>query len=264
MPDFEAGIAAGLAAESALRLLGPDRELANHELPTFYSYPADLTDTWLRANFITSLDGAATVEGLSGALAGPGDRAVFIVLRELADVVVVGAGTVRLEGYSGVHISVAQRQQRVARGQGEVPPLAIVTKSGRLDKDLGVFTRTEVPPLVLTCTAAVDETRQRLAGVAEVLDCSGEDPASVDEVEVLASLQARGLCRVLTEGGPMLLGAFIERGLLDELCLTISPCVVGGLARRIVAGRSQLLTRMRCAHVLSDDAGYLYTRYIKI
>lgn len=264
MPDFEAGIAAGLAAETALRLLGTDRELPNHELPHVYAYPANLNTAWLRANFITSLDGAATVEGLSGALAGPGDRAVFIVLRELADVVVVGAGTVRLEGYSGVQLSVAQRQQRVARNQGEVPPLAIVTKSGRLDKDLAVFTRTEVPPLVLTCTAAAGETRQRLAGLAEVLDCSDDDPASVDEVAVLNNLRARGLYRVLTEGGPMLLGAFIERGLLDELCLTISPCIVGGLARRIVAGRAQLLTRMRCAHVLSDDDGYLYTRYVKV
>lgn len=263
MPDFEAGIAAGLAAETALTLLGSDRELANHELPGFYAYPADLDGTWLRANFITSLDGAATVEGLSGTLAGPGDRAVFIVLRELADVIVVGAGTVRLEGYSGAQLSVAQRQQRVARNQGELPPLAIVTKSGRLDRDLAVFTRTEVPPLVLTCTAAAADTRRRLAGLAEVIDCSGSDPRSVDEATVLVRLQDRGLSRILTEGGPMLLGAFIERGLLDELCLTISPCVVGGLSRRIVTGQTQLLTRMRCAHVLTDDAGYLYTRYVK-
>ena len=69
--------------------------------------------------------------------------------------------------------------------------------------------------------------------------------------------------RVLTEGGPMLLGSFIQRDLLDELCLTIAPVLVGGLARRIATGPGQLLTRMRCAHVLTDDAGYLYTRYVK-
>jgi riboflavin biosynthesis pyrimidine reductase len=80
---------------------------------------------------------------------------------------------------------------------------------------------------------------------------------------LLAALAARGMRRILTEGGPMLLGAFIERGLLDELCLTIAPYLVGGLARRVATGPGQLLTRMRCAHILTDDAGYLYTRYVK-
>ena len=80
---------------------------------------------------------------------------------------------------------------------------------------------------------------------------------------MLANLAGRGLLRVLTEGGPMLHGSFIDRGLLDDLCLTIAPIVVGGLARRIATGPGQVLTRMRCAHMLTDDAGYLYTRYVK-
>jgi riboflavin biosynthesis pyrimidine reductase len=196
-------------------------------------------------------------------LAGPGDRVVFILLRELADVIVVGAGTVRIEGYSGAHLGIVERQQRQARGQSEVPQLAIVTKSGRIDRDLAVFTRTEVPPLVLTCASAADGTRQRLAGLAEVVDCSGDDPGMVDEAVLLASLADRGMRRILTEGGPMLLGSFIASNLLDELCLTIAPFVIGGLPRRIATGPGQLQTRMRCAHVLTDDAGYLYTRYVK-
>jgi riboflavin biosynthesis pyrimidine reductase len=253
----------GGAVETPLRLLESGRKVDDHDLPRLYGYPEQLDGIWVRANFITSVDGGATADGKSGALAGPGDRFVFNMLRELADVVVVGAGTVRMEGYSGAHLPVAQRQQRQARGQSEVPQLAIVTKSGRLDRDMGVFTRTEVPPLVLTCTAACDATRHRLAGLAEVVDCSGEDPGTVDEAALLAALGARGVRRVLTEGGPMLLGSFIQRDLLDELCLTIAPVVVGGLARRIATGPGQLLTRMRCAHVLTDDAGYLYTRYVK-
>jgi 5-amino-6-(5-phosphoribosylamino)uracil reductase len=160
-------------------------------------------------------------------------------------------------------VSVAQRQERQARKQSEVPQIAIVTKAGNLDRDLGVFTRTEVPPLILTCTTTCDATQHRLAGLAEVIDCSGDDPDNVDEATLLANLSARGLTRVLTEGGPMLLGSFIEREMLDELCLTIAPFVVGGLARRIADGPGQLLTRMRCAHVLTDDDGYLYTRYVK-
>ena len=256
MPDSSAGV-------PPFTLLGSQRELEDGELERLYGYPEEHDSTWLRANFITSLDGGATAEGKTGAMGGPGDKLVFNLLRELADVILVGAGTVRIEGYSGAHLSVAQRQERQARKQSEVPQIAIVTKAGHLDRDLGVFTRTEVPPLILTCTTACDATRRRLAGLAEVIDCSGDDPDNVDEATLLASLSARGLARILTEGGPMLLGALIEREMLDELCLTIAPFVVGGLARRIATGPGQLLTRMRCAHVLTDDAGYLYTRYVK-
>ncbi|MBW0018388.1 MAG: pyrimidine reductase family protein [Mycobacterium sp.] len=254
MPDSEA---------IRLKLLGSVNEIEDAELPRLYDYPEDLDGSYVRANFIASLDGGATADGKTGALGGPGDRFVFHLLRELADVVVVGAGTVRIEGYSGAKLDVARRQQRQARGQPEVPQLAVVTKTGRLDRDMPIFTRTEVPPLVLTCTEAADKTSHQLTGLADVVDCSGDDPANVDEAALLANLRARGLRRVLTEGGPMLLGSFIERDMLDDLCLTIAPYVVGGLARRIVTGPGQLMTRMRCAHVLTDDAGYLYTRYVK-
>jgi 5-amino-6-(5-phosphoribosylamino)uracil reductase len=245
-----------------LTLLGSTRELDDGDLPRLYDYP-EREGTWLRANFIASVDGGATADGSSGAMGGPGDRQIFNLLRELADVIVVGAGTVRIEGYSGAHLGVAERQERQARRQSEVPRLAIVTKSGRLDRDMGVFTRTEVPPLVLTCTAAAEETSRRLGDLCEVVDCSGDDPGKVDEVALLESLAARGMRRVLTEGGPTLLGTFVQRDMLDELCLTIAPYLVGGLARRIATGPGQVLTHMRCAHILTDDAGYLYTRYVK-
>ena len=257
MPASETG-----ATEIRLTQLGSTGELDDGELPRLYAYP-DRDRTCVRANFITSLDGGATADGKTAGLAGPGDRLVFNLLRELADVIVVGAGTVRIEGYSGAHVGAAQRQRRQARGQGEVPQLAIVSKSGRLDRDLAVFTHTEVPPLVLTCAAATDETRRRLGDLCEVVDCSGSDPGAVDETALLAILGARGMRRILTEGGPTLLGSLIESDLLDELCLTIAPYVVGGLARRIATGPGQLLIGMRCAHILTDDAGYLYARYVK-
>lgn len=244
-----------------LTMLGSTHRLDDGDLPELYAYPTD--GIWVRANFIASLDGAATVGGTTGELGGPGDRALFNLLRELADVILVGAGTVRIESYSGARPSVAQRQRRQARGQSEVPPLAIVTRSGNLDRDMQVFTRTEVPPLVLTCTAVAEVTQRRLAGLADVVDCSTGDPAAVDEAAVLAALTKRGLRRVLTEGGPMLFSSFLERGMVDELCLTIAPCVVGGQGERIATGPAQLVTQMRCAHILSDDDGYLYTRYVK-
>lgn len=243
-----------------LTLLGPARRVDDDDLPELYGYPTERL--WVRANFIASLDGAATVGGTTVQMGGPADRALFHLLRELADVILVGAGTVRVESYAGAHLSVTGRQRRQARGQSEVPPLAIVTKSGDLDPDMPVFTRTEVPPLVLTCTAVTEATRRRLAGLADVVDCSAGDPARVDEATLLAALTGRGLHRVLTEGGPMLFSSFVERGMLNELCLTIAPYVVGGQPRRIATGPGQLVSHMRCAHVLTDADGYLYTRYL--
>ncbi|OBJ17200.1 hypothetical protein A5621_26110 [Mycobacterium colombiense] len=249
-------------SETPLSLLGSVRGLDDGDLPRLYEYP-EHDGTWVRANFITSVDGGATTGGSSGAMGGPGDRFIFNLLRELADVIVVGAGTVRIEGYSGAQVGAAERQRRQGRGQSEVPQLAIVTGSGHLNRDMTVFTRTEVQPLVLTCTAAAEQTRRALSGLCEVLDCSGRDPEKVDEAALLAALGARGMRRILTEGGPTLLDSLMQRDMLDELCLTIAPCLVGGQAPRIATGSGQLLTRMRCAHVLTDDAGYLYTRYVK-
>src|SRR6202046_3345504 len=254
MADVSADSAGGLK----LRLLGSTRDLDGSALPDLYGHPTDHDGVWLRANFIASLDGGATFGGKSGQLGGPGDRAVFHVLREVADVILVGAGTVRAEGYSG-----ARRNRGRARGQSEVPPLAIVTRSGRLDRDLPIFTRTEVPPIVCTCAAAADQTRRTLAGLADVVDCSINDPAQVDSAAVLAVLAERGVPRVLTEGGPTLFSSFVEHGLLDELCLTIAPTLVGGQAGRIATGPEQVLTGVWGAHVLADENGYLYTRYVR-
>lgn len=246
-----------------LTLLDGGDPVSEEHLRSLYAYPADLQACWVRSNFISSLDGGATADGKSGELAGPGDRALFSMMRELADIVLVGAGTVRIENYGGVKLSVASRLARQARGQAEIPPIGIVTASGQLPRAMKVFTQTEVRPLVLTCTASLEASRTGLAGCAEVLDCSGSDPTTVDLAEVLAVLAARGLPRVLTEGGPLLHASVIEAGLLDELCLTLAPTLLAGPARRIASGPQQSLTRMRRNHLLTDQAGYLYTRYIR-
>lgn len=231
------------------------------ELPRLYDYPPDLSGCWVRANMIASADGGATVEGRAGGLAGSGDRVLFKVLREQADVVVVGAGTVRAENYSGAQLSVAARHERQARGQAEVPPIAVVTASGALDLDSRLFTRTEIPPLIFTTSASAVATRERLQGHAEVLDASSTDPIVVDPAAVLADLAKKGLYRVLCEGGPTLLGDFVDAQLLDELALTVAPMLVAGGGPRVVRGKESVTTDLRTAHILSDDAGYLYLRY---
>ena len=97
-----------------------------------------------------------------------------------------------------------------------------------------------------------------------MIDCSGTDPGEVDLGVLVDQLAQRGLPRVLTEGGPSLLGAFLAGDLIDEFCLTTAPLLVGGNAVRITGGATEALTAMRCAHVLTDADGYLYSRYLRI
>jgi len=241
--------------------LGP---LDDDGLRTLYAFPADLSGVWVRGNAISSVDGGATTDGTSGGLGSFGDRRLFQVLRELADVIVVGAGTVRAENYAGAQMTVRQRQIRQDRGQREVPPLAVVSRSGRLDRDLAVLTHTEVPPLVLTCSAAAAAARSQLGAAAEVVSCSGSDPAEVDPAAILAVLAERQLTRILAEGGPTLMDTLIEHDLLDELCVTFAPMLVGGSAKRIATGSGQTVRRMRRAHLISDSDGYVYARYTRV
>lgn len=253
----------GTEAATKLTLLRDGGDVDAAGLQELYGYPAEPTRPWLRSNFIASLDGGATAEGTSGALGGPGDRALFALMRELADVIVVGAGTVRMENYGGASLSASARAARQRRGQSELPPVAIVTASGRLDRDMKVFTHSEVTPLVLTCTDVAGDTAARLGPAAEVIDCSGAESGRVDPRVLLDRLAERGLLRVLTEGGPELHSSFIEAGVLDELCLTIAPMVVGGQARRIATGPGQAETGYTRAHLLADEEGYLYCRYVR-
>ncbi|HET6731981.1 pyrimidine reductase family protein [Mycobacterium sp.] len=246
-----------------LTVLGPVETVDDSRLTDLYAYPDDLQSCWVRGNMIASVDGGATDDGKAGGLAGAGDRALFAMLRHLADVIVVGAATVRIENYSGAQLSVAQRQARQRRGQAEVPPIAVVTRAGALDPSARLFTRTEVPPLILTSARSVADTRSRLGAVAEVIDASGPDPDAADPAVVLKILADRGLFRVLTEGGPLFLGSLIENDLLDELCLTVAPVLVGGASKRTATGVGNVHTKMRRAHLLADDEGYLYSRYVR-
>jgi riboflavin biosynthesis pyrimidine reductase len=255
MPEEAAGV--------RFTTLDTAESLDEDRLTDVYAYPEDLRSCWVRGNMVASLDGGATANGKSGGLGGPGDRAVFGLMRQLADVVLVGAGTVRAENYSGAQFSPAQRQARARRGQAEVPPIAVLTNSAMLDHDAKLFTRTEVPPLILTCSDAVEDATRRLGSVAEIVDASGPRPDRADAAAALKALADRGLMRVLLEGGPGILGMLIEDDLLDELCLTVAPLLVGGAAERIATGPGQVHTQMQRGHLLTDEAGYLYARYVK-
>jgi riboflavin biosynthesis pyrimidine reductase len=230
---------------------GPAGELDRSALAELYAYPA--RRPFVRVNFAASADGAVSVDGRSAGLDAPGDRAVFGLLRELADVVLAGSGTVRAEGYRGARTSPDARARRRERGQAEVPPIAVVTAAPALDPEAALFTDTSVPPLVVTTTGAAGAARRRYRAVAEVLDAGDLSPAAVLDV-----LSARGLGRVLCEGGPTLFGAFAAAGLVDELCLSVAPSLVGAGPGRILAGPElPVPLPMRLTSALAHDDGLL-------
>jgi riboflavin biosynthesis pyrimidine reductase len=220
---------------------------------------ADRRTPMLRVNFITSLDGSATSTGLSGGLGGPADKLVFDTLRRLADVVLVGAGTVRTEGYGAMRLPDADAAWRADRGLAAHPVFALV--SGRLDLDPAsdIFAKAPVRPLVLTSASAPAEARRALDEVADVISC-GDD--QVDPRRIVDELVGRGLTQILCEGGPSLFGTFIAADLVDELCLTVSPLLEGGSGIRISHGQTEAARRMRLVHVLESD-GLLLTRYAR-
>jgi riboflavin biosynthesis pyrimidine reductase len=225
------------------------------DLTEAYAYPLDGA-SWVRANMVSAVDGAATVDGRSEGLSTPGDKLVFGVLRGLADAVVVGAGTARAEGYRALRAKPEHASLRESLGQQPAPVLVLV--SGRLDLDptAPLFHGGEQRTVVVTSAASDAGSRDRLADVADIL-VTGED--RVDIVTALAHLVARGLTRVLCEGGPHLLADVAAAGCLDELCVTVVPRLAGGEGPRILVG-APIGTSLALAHLLEED-GALFARY---
>lgn len=246
-------------------------------LAAFYPYPEageQASRPWVRANMIFSADGAATVDGRSGGLSGRADRAVFSVLRSLADVILVGAGTARIEQYRPVQLAEAWPALRA--GRSPTPPIAVVTRQlTGLDPDgpLLITEPGQARTIVFTTEAAPADLRARAARAADVIVAG---PDLVQPEAIIGALAERGYRRVLTEGGPRLLEQIVAAGLLDELCLTVSPVLAGGWAGRIVAAPPASGTRaaragrpaqlgpaeLRLAHVL-EDGGHLLCRYLR-
>jgi riboflavin biosynthesis pyrimidine reductase len=215
---------------------------------------------WLRANMVSSLDGAAYHDGRSHPLSSEADMRVFGVLRGLADVIVVGAQTVRQEGYGPPHERKVFAERRAAAGQGPAPAVAVVSAGLELDFSLPLFSRPLVPTLLVTGAAAPSDRVEaaRQAGVDVVFAGEG---AAADPSRLPGALAGRGLRRLLTEGGPRLLGQLVAGGVLDEMCLTIAPRVTSGEAPRIVSGPvAEVPVDFRLAGVLEED-GFLFTRY---
>lgn len=231
-------------------------------LAALYAYPDQVNRgrPWLRANMVAGLDGGAKLDGLSEGLSGDADKRIFGVLRALSDVVLVGAETVRAEGYRPARARAEFAAARTAAGQAPAPAIAIVSRSLALDLDAPLFTEPLVRTVVITTEDAPAERRRAVAAVADLVSAG---QGSVDLRAGVSALVERGWTRLLTEGGPRLLGQLAAAGLLDELCLSLAPLITGGDAPRIIHDAEMPDVRTMRLVSLIEQKGFLFTRYLR-
>lgn len=213
-------------------LVGPDVPL-----PELYAAPAD---PWLRINMVATVDGAATGEGgTSRSINNDADKAVFDLLRSQADVLVVGAGTLRDEGYAPNRLPIVAVTRTAS-----VPPTLAGVEPGRL--------------LLATTAHAEGLDRARaLLGEENVLVLGSH---RVDLAALRTILVERGLRRILSEGGPHLLRDLLDQDCADEVCVTTVPRVIGGTHPRISDGPP--LDVPLTLHSLVEDGGTLMARWL--
>lgn len=222
------------------------------DVPTRTDRPA------VRLNMIVSVDGGTSWGGVSGALGGPADKALFPVLRSFADIVLVAAGTMRAENYGPAKLDDDLRSARKARGQTPVPHIAVVSRTCRLDWDTPFFTDATERPLVITVSSAPADALAAAGRVADVVIAGADD---VDLAMALRELGARSARHVLAEGGPTLNGALARARLLDELCVTLSPRLASGDAKRLIAGSTLDELEALTLRSICEQDGFLFLRY---
>ncbi|MTV26814.1 pyrimidine reductase family protein [Nitriliruptoraceae bacterium ZYF776] len=211
-------------------------------------------------NMVASVDGAIAVDGRSGPLGGPADEVAFPRLRAACDAILVGAGTVRAEGYRVPRGDDERRRARVRAGLDAVPVLVVVSGSLDLDPDAAVFATREGEPRTIVVTHGESDPATR-ARLAEVADVRVHGARTVDLGGALRRLHADGIRRVLGEGGPALNGALLVEDLVDELFLTVAPVLVSGDAARAVHGPALDAPRELELVALYEEAGELLTRW---
>lgn len=211
---------------------------------------------WLMGNFVSTIDGAAVVDGGSTAINDDDDLEMFAAIRAVPDFILVGAQTVRSEDYGPVELDEARRRKRLEAGLGEVPHLVVVTRSLDLQPEMRVFSNQERRVTILTTEDAPEDRFDALSEVADVVRLKGTRPGDLLNYMRIAKV-------VLCEGGPSLMGQFIAAGLIDELSLTISPLLAAGDSVRMATGpAAKPPVEMRLDRIHHGDRS-LFLRYVR-
>jgi riboflavin-specific deaminase-like protein len=219
-------------------------------------YAVDERAPVVRANMVVSLDGRATdADGLSAGISSEADRFVFSLLRSQSDAIIVGAGTARAEGYKPAKVRREFALSREARGRFDPPIIAVVSRSLRFDASDPLYTRGRT--LIITSEGADGDAVARAEESVEVIRTPGAD---VDLAAAAPALRSRGMAHLLIEGGPHLFTDALAQDVIDELCLTIAPVIVGGDGPRLLATHEAIQSRFSLQHIVESE-GFLMTRY---
>ena len=261
--------------------LAPFEVLFEADLPA-YKLPVDLQHMYgrlgfpspvLYSNFVSSVDGVVTLGSTPSAgsvISGkhPADRFLMGLLRACADAVVIGAGTLRATpghlwtpGHVYPDLATEFTVLRSNLGRSREPKLVVVTASGEIDASHPAMVKGAI---VLTTEKGAKAIGSRLPETCEVVRVGGGE--SLDIGEALAELRSRGLKVLLTEGGPHLMGQLLDKDLLDEAFLTISPVMAGRATESrlgMVEGVELLPKRGVWSSLLSArrHGDYLFLRY---
>jgi riboflavin biosynthesis pyrimidine reductase len=205
---------------------------------------------------VTTLDGAAAgPDRLSGSISSDADMLVFNATRRYADVVLAGAGTLRAEEYKPLRAKPADAARREAEGLRPAPVLAFVSGSLALPWHLPLWAESDQRPIVLTGSDALDGPRQEAEQHADVILLDQVTPHTIVD-----ALVARGLRRIVCEGGPRLLHEFIAADLLDEADISIAPLFAGTATTPTTPALAEV-SQFRLVHVLHGD-DFLMARYL--
>ena len=214
---------------------------------------------FVRFNFVSSIDGSSQADGLSGGLGSPGDRRVFSLLRRLADVILVGAGTVRAEGYEGQLLSEADMAWRIERELPPQPVLALISHGLHLEPTAPVFTQSPVPVLLFTSVHVADEQREAFGSNVTLVQVSDKD-GGCEPQEIVAYLHSQGHSFIHAEGGPHIFGQFAAAGAVDSACISYSPVLVAGDGMRIAVHEQQAFLAFEL-HSLFEEDSMLFCDY---
>jgi riboflavin biosynthesis pyrimidine reductase len=218
---------------------------------------------------VSSVDGSVTLGPVSGGLGGPADQRALARIRDAADVLLVGAGTVRDEAYPPYPGSLARQAERVAKGLAAVPPVAMVTRTGELPEGHPLLADPARPPLVLVAQAhaAAVVARLRHHPAGERIDLIVAGDTTIDWPLALAGLAHRGLLRISCEGGPRLNGALLAADLVDEVFMTLAPALIGGDGPRLTSapgvGQRRDLRLVSALHY-DDELILRYQRRLRV